>query len=256
MNTIADILSNISVLQLLLVWAVVVFAAVMRAFTGFGFALTAVPVFSLFMAPTQAVVLSASLTLAVSLVTLKTYWGKYPLRSMGVIVAWAALGTAVGAYALSQISVDQFQLWIGSALIIACLALALWQPAPRTGTPHPVWGTLTGLASGLLNGAFAIPGPPIVIYAMATEAQAPERARALLLMFFLFAAIAALLSYSVAGYVTAQSPWLFLLALPAMLIGDKLGYFLFYRYGDALYRKVAMGVMFAVGLAIIAQALL
>lgn len=256
MTAIADILANISVLQLLLVWGVVVFAAVMRAFTGFGFALTAVPVFSLFMAPTQAVVLSASLTLAVSLLTLKTYWGKYPLRSMGVLVGFSLLGTVIGAWSLSRISVGQFQLWIGLAVVGACLAMVLYRPAPREGTPHAFWGTATGLGSGLLNGAFAIPGPPIVIYAMATESQRPERARALLMMFFLFSAIAGLTSYTVAGYVTAQSPWLFLLALPAMLIGDKLGYRLFYRYGDALYRKVAMGVMFAVGVAIIARAVL
>ena len=36
-------------------------AAIMRAFTGFGFALTAVPVLSLFLVPTDAVVLVALL---------------------------------------------------------------------------------------------------------------------------------------------------------------------------------------------------
>ena len=50
-ESLSGILAAVSPLELVLVLAVVVFAAVMRAFTGFGFALTAVPVFALFMHP-------------------------------------------------------------------------------------------------------------------------------------------------------------------------------------------------------------
>ena len=51
-------------------------AAVMRAFTGFGFALMAVPLLSLFLLPTDAVVLVALLTLTTSLVTYRAWWGR------------------------------------------------------------------------------------------------------------------------------------------------------------------------------------
>ena len=236
-----------------LIWAVVVFAAVMRAFTGFGFALTAVPVFSLFMAPSEAVVLSAGLTLAVSLITLKSYWGQYPLRPMLPMVAMALVGTAVGAWGLRYISPEQFKLWIGLSVIGACIALGFFKPRKRE--PNTLLAAPVGLSSGLMNGAFAIPGPPIIIYAIATETD-PQRSRALLMTFFLFSAIIALGSYSVAGFVTAQSPWLFVLAFPAMFLGDKLGFFLFYRFGGALYRRVALAVLFAVGVAITARAVL
>ena len=236
-----------------LVWGVVVFAAVMRAFTGFGFALTAVPVFSLFMPPTQAVVLSASLTLAVSLVTLKTYWGQYPLRPMAPMVAMSLLGTMLGAWALSYISPEQFKQWIGLSVIAACAALTFYRPRKRA--PNVAVGGGVGLSSGLLNGAFAIPGPPIIIYAMATELE-PARSRALLMTFFLFSAVIGLASYTVAGFVTPYSPWLFLLAFPAMFLGDKLGYVLFHRFGGALYRRVALVVLFAVGITITGRALL
>ena len=74
--------------------------------------------------------------------------------------------------------------------------------------------------------------------------------------FFLFSAILGLGSYAAAGFMTAASPWLFLLAFPAMYLGDKLGYRLFHRYGTELYRRVALGVLFAVGASITANALL
>ncbi len=253
LQALSDILGQTSLFELSLVWAVVVFAAVMRAFTGFGFALTAVPVFALFMPPSQAVVLSASLTLAVSLLTVKTYWGQYPLKPMAPMVALAAVGTATGAAILTSISPTQFKLAIGISVIVACLGLTFYRPSRQRGST--LLSSITGLCSGVLNGAFAIPGPPVIIYAMAAEPE-PSRSRALLMIFFLFSAVVGLVSYAVAGFINPSSLWLFLLAFPAMYLGDKLGYRLFRRFGTAMYRRVALSVLFAVGLSITANALL
>ena len=118
----------------------------------------------------------------------------------------------------------------------------------------PGLGGMAGLLSGLLNGAFAIPGPPVIVYAMATEPD-PARSRALLLTFFLFSSTVALGAYTAAGFVTPLSPWLFLLAFPAMYVGDKVGYHLFHRFGTAFYRRVALAVLFSVGVGITLKAL-
>jgi uncharacterized membrane protein YfcA len=247
------LLADFGLVHLLSIWAVVVFASVMRSFTGFGFALCAVPVFSLFLLPTQSVVLSASLTLSISLLSLRTYWGVVPLRPMLPLVAMALLGTAAGAALLTTISVAQFQLWVGLAVIMACFGLTFFHPGKRGLSP--VLAGITGLFSGLMNGAFAIPGPPMIIYAMATEPQ-PRRSRALLMTFFLFSAVLALGSYGAAGFISVQSVWHFLLAFPAMYAGDKLGYYLFQRFGDALYRRIALAGLFTVGVTITLRALL
>lgn len=252
-DELTELLAGTEWVQLLLVWGVVLSAAVLRAFTGFGFALAAVPVFSLFMPPTQAVVLSSSLALAISLLTLRSYWGYYPLRAMLPLLGMLLVGTVCGVLLLGSLSPRDFRLLIGLAVIAACLALTFYRPRHRE--PRPGLGGITGLASGLLNGAFAIPGPPVIIYAMATEPD-PARSRALLMTFFLFSALLALCSYTVAGFVTPLSPWLFLLAFPAMYVGDKLGHFLFHRFGSAFYRRVALAVLFGVGLAIVGNALI
>jgi len=252
-ESLSGILAAVSPLELVLVWAVVVFAAVMRAFTGFGFALTAVPVFALFMPPTQAVVLSASLNLALSLMTLKTYWGKYPLAGMMPMIVMAAIGTVIGTTALTYISPQQFKLWIGVSVILACLGLTFCRPTRQHSSK--LLSGISGIASGLMNGAFAIPGPPVIIYAMAAEPD-PVRSRALLMIFFLFSSVVALAAYSVAGFVNASSPWLFMLAFPAMYIGDKLGYQLFRRFGSLLYRRVALVLLLTVGVSITLNAVL
>ena len=244
--------TDIGLLQLLAIWSIVVFAAVMRAFTGFGFALTAVPVFSLFMLPIQAVVLSVLLTLAVSLLTFRTYWGKSPLKPMLPMISGSMVGTVLGTILLASVSSNLFQLGIGLSVIAASLALTFYRPGRRQA--GLALTASTGLASGLMNGVFAIPGPPVIIFAVATQ-PGPEQSRALLMTFFLFSATAGLLSYSAAGFINPTSLWLFLLAFPAMYMGDKLGYYLFHRLGTALYRRVALGVLFSVGTVITVRAL-
>jgi len=248
----AEILAEVSAVQLALLWLGVMAAAILRSFTGFGFGLAAVPLFSLVMAPTQAVVLSSSLTLTISLLTLKTYWGGYPLKPVLPMLAMALLGTVLGVLLLGSLSVPQFQLLIGISVIAACLALSRYRPRRRQA--GVAVNGITGLASGVLNGAFAIPGPPVIIYAMATESD-PARSRSLLMTFFLFSALLALLSYGVAGFITAKSPLMFVLAFPAMYAGDKLGYYLFRRFGTGLYRRVALSVLLAIGLAITVKSL-
>ena len=248
-----DMLANFGPQQLLLVCLVVVFAAVLRAFTGFGFALAAVPVFSLLMTPVQAVVLSIMLTLVVSLATLKTFWGHFSIKSLLPMISFSLLGTTVGTYFLGMLSVSSFQLWIGLCVIGACAVLTFYRP--KHTQPSPAWSRVAGLLSGLMNGFFAIPGPPMVVYAVATQ-PSPEKTRSLLMSFFLFSSGFGLVSTSAAGYVSLGSVWLFLFTFPAMYLGDKLGYRLFKRYGTRLYRRVALVVLFAVGIAVTGRALL
>lgn len=250
-NIFQDALLAVDLNQLLLVWVVVVFASVMRAFTGFGFALVAVPVFSLLMAPAEAVVLSSSLALALSLISLRTYWGQYPVRDLFPMIALALVGTVLGASMLSSFSSQQFKLWVGLSVILASLVMAFYKPSRVKGTPTS--SALVGLACGLMNGAFAIPGPPIIVYALATETDV-RRVRAMLMTFFLFASGLGLATYAVAGFVTPASPWLFAMAMPALYAGDKLGYALFRRFGSTFYRRVALVVLLTIGIAITLKA--
>jgi hypothetical protein len=66
----------------------------------------------------------------------------------------------------------------------------------------------------------------MIVYAMLTEPQ-PERSRALLMTFFLFSAMVALVSFALAGFSTLQSLWCLLWTFPAVRVGDWLGDALF-----------------------------
>ena len=247
MDIFANISSSVEPQQLAFVLLAVLVAAVLRAFTGFGFGLAAVPVFALFMPPTEAVVLSSSLTFAISLFSLRTYWGAYPVSSLSPMLVMALVGTAIGVTLLDRLGERQFQLWVGIAVIATCLVLTRYRPRPRK--PAVGTGGAAGLLSGVLNGAFAMPGPPVIVYALATQPD-PAQSRSMLMTFFLFAAALALILYAVAGFFTPATPWLFILAFPLMLLGDRVGYALFHRFAGRFYRRVAVLVLLALGVAV------
>ena len=227
-------------------------AAVMRAFTGFGFALTAVPVLSLFLVPTDAVVLVALLTLITSLLTYRAWWGRFSLRDGLPMVGGSIMGTGVGVIFLTQLSLAQFQLWIGLIVIVLCLFLSRYRPKSHLGGPAIAAGT--GAVSGLMNGAFAIPGPPVIVYAMACIPE-PANSRGFLMAFFMISSLISLITFTASGLVTLVPFSLLLLLMPAMFVGDRLGTWLFARIGGQAYRPVALALSLGVGLAITFKAL-
>nr|VFJ70439.1 MAG: hypothetical protein BECKFM1743C_GA0114222_105611 [Candidatus Kentron sp. FM]VFJ71224.1 MAG: hypothetical protein BECKFM1743A_GA0114220_105801 [Candidatus Kentron sp. FM]VFK18500.1 MAG: hypothetical protein BECKFM1743B_GA0114221_105511 [Candidatus Kentron sp. FM] len=243
----------IDLLALPSIWVVVIAAAILRAFTGFGFGLAAVPAFALFLTPTQSVVLSVSLTLAVGIQGWPQYRDKVSITALLPMSVFVVVGTILGTLLLIGLSLETFQLAIGVVTILACLILTLYHPRSRRGQPGLMWGT--SLFSGLMNGAFAMPGPPIIVYTMATEPD-PDISRAFLIMFLTFSSVVALASYGMYGLINLQSVYLFLFAYPAMYLGNRFGSRLFFRHGRRLYRRVALTTLFFIGLSVIGKALL
>jgi len=237
---------------LLIIWGIVIFAAVLRAFTGFGFALASVPAFSQCLSPTESVVLSTALIFLISLVSIKSYWGVVPLRPMLPLGILLLIGTGIGAMILTVISKNQFQLGVGLSVILACIGLLFLKPSTSWKSPFLI--VITGLIAGIMNGAVAISGPPMIIYAMITEPD-PKLSRAWLMTILGFAAFFGLIAFGMAGFINQQTIWYTVLAFPALYLGNYLGAFLFKGYGSALYRKVAISVLVVIGISITAKAI-
>lgn len=245
-------LVGVSVMELFLIWLVTAGAALLRAFTGFGFALAAVPVYAFFLPPTEVVVLCVSLVVVLGLQTLPQYAGHMALPRQWPVLVASVPGTLLGANLLRGMEVDEFRFALGVVTIVASLVLARFRPAYRQA--HGGIRAGTGFASGLLGGAFAVPGPPVIVYVMATESD-PAASRAFMIGFFSFTALMGLLIYTGLGWVTPQILLLALFAYPAMYLGDKVGFRLFRAYGNAHYRRIAIAVCLMIGIAITLRAI-
>lgn len=220
-------------------------AALLRGFTGFGFALAAVPLLGLFMPPSQSVPVAVGLQFFGGMVDFRRASTDCHWPSLRWLIIGAVVGSPVGALVLSLVPASVARIAIAAITIGAVVLLnggfRLAEIPSRTVT------ALVGLASGVFNGLAAMPGPPVVVY-YTSGPFGRMAARASMLVFFLATAIAALISVAMVGLLDWRSILLSLLGLPVMLAGTWIGELAFRRGSDALHRQVSIASLGLVAL--------
>ena len=209
----------------------------MRGFTGFGFALAAVPLAILVLPPRLAVaavlLMQAGIGLRDCLVERRIVdWAAVQLLTLGSLV-----GTPLGLLALSVLPQAIARLVLG-VLVLAAVGVT-WRPArPRSGSGRG-WALLAGVVAGLGNGLAAMSGPPTIVYFLTFE---PDRAvmRASMLAFFPLAALFGLPAAAFTGLLSRDAAIIAATGLPLMLVGGWLGAALFRRSGHRSYRVIAV----------------
>ena len=221
-------------------------AAVLRGYTGFGFAIAAVPLLSLALPPARVVPLTVVLQVLASVVDLRAASRITDWRSMLWLSPGMMAGTPVGLLLLTRLSANQARLTIG--VLILC-SVALLGRGVRLPARPPNWMIgLVGVISGVMNGVAAMSGPPVVAYLMALPHSATV-VRATSLVFFTFTALVAMVPLAVAGLIDRQVLLFSVLAWPALLVGSRAGAWAFHRAKPIHHRRIALTIL--VGLALV-----
>jgi hypothetical protein len=217
--------------------AVVLAGGFMRGFTGFGFAMAAVPLFALVIAPARAVPFVILLQLLASVWDWREAWKRAHWRGLPWLMAGAVIGTPLGTLGLALMSADWARLAIAGAVLLAVLLLArgfAFEAMP--GRPALVG---TGLLAGVLNGVAAMPGPPVIVLYLA-GAVSVDVGRASLLIFFSVNNAIGAVSAGTAGLIPPGTLVLAAMALPPLLITQWLGRQVYLRASAERYRQVAL----------------
>lgn len=217
--------------------AAVFVSSILRGFTGFGFALAAVPLLGMFMSPTQAVPIAIGLQLMGSLIDFRHATKSCHWPSLRWMMLGAALGSPIGALVLSHVPAPIARLVISAITMLAVLALG--RGFALAAIPRGALTTFTGFLAGLFNGLAAMPGPPAVAYYMSVPLPRTT-VRASLMVFFLLTSVAAMASGLAIGLITVQTLCLSVLALPVMWFGTRIGHMAFVRSNDAMHRRVSI----------------
>ncbi|MDR3510745.1 MAG: sulfite exporter TauE/SafE family protein [Caulobacteraceae bacterium] len=223
----------------------------LQGFTGFGFALAAVPLISLFLPPTQVLPYVMALQAALGLASLPGAWSRCHWRLLGWLTLGVAAGTPVGLWAIAALSPAAGRLGVGLAVLTAFAVLATGARIPMRRSRLAATGA--GVAAGVMNGLAGMSGPPAVALVVAAEMKA-EEARATLMVFVFGAALAALAPMGLAGELSPRMAMPLLAALPALGVSWLLGSALFRRTSEARHRQVALGVLGLLALATIVRA--
>ena len=225
--------------------AAVLTAAVLRGFTGFGFALAAVPLMGMVMTPSQAVPIAVLLQLLGGLNDLRRNHQDGHWWSLRWLIVGAIIGSPLGALVLSVAPAA------AARIIISCITfgavIVLGRGFAFDVVPSRLVTVGVGALAGLFNGLAGMPAPAVVVYYMSGPFRSVV-ARASLLIFFLATAIAAFGSIAFFGLATTQVAWLTLLTLPAMFVGTWIGEQGFRRGSERLHRQVSVASLAIVAL--------
>jgi uncharacterized membrane protein YfcA len=233
-----------------------VFAGLVKGSVGFGLPMIAVPVLTGFVGPKTAVVVMSIVNLA-SAVVVAARGGSVALRSycrmLLPICGALVVGVVIGAHLLALLSPILLSAFVGlTSIAFAVMSAARLSPSVPPGR-QPLVGSLIGLASGLMAGTTSIFASLVAIYFHALAL--PKRDFLVLLNIVLaLGGIVQLASYAQLGLYDGAVLETAGLTAICVAVGVVLGFVVQDRVDQRIFNRVVLGVIFLVGLSLVARA--
>lgn len=223
-------------------------AAFTQAVTGFGSALVGMPLLSPVVgvrvaSPLMAVI---SITLNSSLLLIRRQAVRW--HAMWQIILAAMVGIPFGITVVKLASEHVVLVVLGIVLI--AYSLYAWFTPQLPTLTHPVYKYIFGFASGLLAGAYNVGGPPAVVYATGKRWE-PAEFRSNLQALFVIENVVVVAGHAYSGNYTPEVLNLLWVAIPALVVGMVVGLALARYIPDALFRKIVLILLIALGIRLI-----
>lgn len=147
----------------MLVFITVFLASLIQGVTGFGFALVAVPLLSIFIPDFKSI---TPIIVIYSLITnliigYKTFY-KIQAKSMVWLMLFGIIGTPIGIFVLMYIKLKPLKFVVG--IVTAITALAMLKNFKVNIKNEKASYGIVGVLSGILNGSAGLSGPPVVLF--------------------------------------------------------------------------------------------
>ena len=238
--------------------AVLIIGAVLGGFvnglTGFGTALSAMPVWLQIMAPAPAAALGAAAGVVGQLRTLGLVWSSIDWRIAGPFVVAGLIGVPVGTMALPWIEPRAFKLGVGVVLVGYCTFVLLSGRVRCLDLPprlERLGDVLIGLGAGIMSGLAALSGPLTIVWAT-FKPWSRDQKRALFQAYNTVILSATLASSLLAGLLPGWFWTMLLITLPGTLAGVGLGAALYRRLDDRRFDRVVLAVLLVMGVSLVA----
>ncbi|SKA27703.1 sulfite exporter TauE/SafE family protein [Consotaella salsifontis] len=239
----------------LLISAILALGSFVQGLTGFGLALTSVPLLSLVVGVKTAVPLAG---LFGWLVTFPIVWAMrehIQWKAALVLFVGSLPGSWLGAEMLKRLPGEAILLAMGVVLVLSSIyALIAKGPvikrAPTSAT------LLTGFFSGALGASVGEPGPPVIAYASLLPWSA-DQAKSTLVCFFMLQMAGAVFSFYQKDLLTAAVLTHFVQSIPAFIVGLVLGmtgYAMLQRF-KINYHHLVHGCLVVIGAVLIVKSI-
>lgn len=232
--------------EILFLTLIVGLAGIIQGTVGFGFGLVTMSTIPLWMSPKEAVPIIALLSLLMCLYLAWKLQAHMVWQQIRPLTMGAFLGVPIGVTLFVQLDPTFLRFGLGLALLLVCFQQFLSKPRPiNNQTSSSFWGIVTGVASGILGGAFNTGGPPALMY-IGVQSWSKEQTMAVLQGFFLTTTSFQIILFIWNGTITLTEATLASkLAIPTIL-GIVIGQLLFHRINQQKFRSllmVAIGIL-------------
>lgn len=227
-------------------------AAIVRGYSGFGFSLLAISSLALVLPVSDIIPAIFMMEVAASLSLLPSIFRDVDWRALRALWLGCLLATPLGVWLLASLPVAPMKIALSIAVIAA--AALLWSGYARKTLPSTGETVATGALAGLLNGAFGIVAPPVIVFFFNSPAGMTI-GRASLIAFFIGTDAIGLLFLGLNGLVTSESLWRFLVFIPALLIGQWIGARSFKSADPAKFRLWVLRILMVLAVLIGIQGL-
>lgn len=218
-------------------------ATLVRSAFGFGEALIAVPLLAFWIPLREAAPLALLFSITVASVVIVHDWKKIHFTSATGLVLASLPGLPLGLLLITRGHPALVKPILGALII----AFSLWsltaRRAPILRTDGWPLLAVCGFCAGILGGAYAMNGPPLILYG-ALRRWPARQFRATLQAYFLPAGLLVAAGYWIAGLWVPEVFRLYLISLPALIPAMILGTLINRRlHGDVFLKFVYVGLI-------------
>jgi uncharacterized membrane protein YfcA len=242
---------DVTAFQLSLFLSAAFVAAFVAGVSGFAFALIAAAVWLHILSPLE----TATLIIGYGLIV--QGYGFWKLRHafswnrLWPFIIAGAPGVTIGVHLLRWANPSHIRIGI-AAFLVAFSIYSLARPRLKPVPESIAADMIVGLLSGMLGAVAGFPGILIVIWCGLRRWSKDEQRGV-----FQPASVAMLLMSAVAlgvtGSVATGTIYLFLIGLPALLLGTWAGFALYGRINEEAFRKIVLWLLLAAGLFLLAS---
>lgn len=212
----------------------VIFGGVLRGICGFGFSLTLVVALTFFLPPLLTTSLIFIWEISASILHLPFVWKDVDWKAIKWLCLGCLIGTPFGVYSLLLIPPTPMTVLINLTVIILSLVMLKGYTLKRNLSALEIVGT--GTLSGVINGASANGGPPVILLFFSSPAGA-NVGRASLIAYFLFTDTCASSILVLQGSMTLSILTAALCYIPCLALGIWIGSKFYHRIDEKKFKR-------------------
>jgi uncharacterized protein len=225
-------------------------AALVAGVAGFAFGMVAAAVWLHAIAPQQGAALVVAHALLVQGYATWRLRRAISLPRLLPFLAGSAVGIPAGLAVLAWASAAHLRTGVGVLLVLFSLYNLLRPRLPNLQRAGAAGDGVVGILNGVLAGATGLGGILPTIWS-GLRGWTRDEQRAVFQPTAAATFLVTLLAFGGTGHVTAGTARLFLIGLPALAVGTLLGWWLYGRPDEAMFRKVVLALLLVSGLSLV-----